>query len=208
MLSFIMIPMKRKNWLLWFKLWDLLVSSWQHPTMSISCSGVLKKGAPAGKCVAVLHFCCAREIAERTDTSATWWRSDRPPNSADVQRSLLGSQIIKPWKMHAWCSATLGIYMQKCQQTPFLSSSCQDGITGSAINQANEVLRAIWPCCPHDMICGILLPLSPLRLSERPFGRVSGEWVKPRWCWRGAQTGQGDFKTTNVLEVLLWPTQH
>lgn len=54
----------------------------------------------------------------------------------------------------------------------------QIGITGIAINHRNKVLIAIWPQCPHDMICRILLPPKPQRLSQRLLGCMNGEEVK------------------------------
>lgn len=66
----------------------------------------------------------------------------------------------------------------------------QRGITGTVINHRNKVLIAIWPECPHDMICRILLPPKLQRLSERLLGCMNGEQVKraaprPRWRQRG-----------------------
>lgn len=54
----------------------------------------------------------------------------------------------------------------------------QVDVAGAVINQANKVLIATRPRRPHDMMCGILLPPKPWRLSERPFGRTPAEEAK------------------------------
>lgn len=84
-------------------------------------------------------------------------------------------QIIKPWKSHAlwWIQYSDRLQFQMCShkqaskkrnsmsvlQPPLAIH--QNKIPGTIINQTNKVLKAIWPWCPRDMMCGILLPPKP-----------------------------------------------